>query len=291
MFEAEPTNVLFLLDKSGSMTMTWQDGGQTKRRWESLYNVVDAVTTALDDRVAFGAKLYPSLPNEFGDCEVDPGAEVPIALNNAANLLATLPPPLDALQGSTPTQAGVQQAIAYLDSIYAADPAGTPQQVIVLVADGGISCNGNATTTRNAIAAAANRAQNAIRTYVVGIDISAFVDDEMNDYAVAGGTALPGATKFYQTTDGDALAAALSAIVGDAQSCQVVLDPLPFGPDLLDVEVDGMAVAMVSDCATEDGWVYVTPGDTSRIELCGSACDALKLTGTVDVDYRCPPAG
>lgn len=42
-----------------------------------------------------------------------------------------------------------------------------------------------------------------------------------------------------------------------------------------------------ADCASEDGWHYTDPTPTA-IELCGAACDDLRLTGAVDVDYSCP---
>ena len=288
-FSVVPPNILFLLDKSGSMTIEWYDGGVLTRRWESLYNVVANVTTALDDHVRFGAKLYPSV--DAGSCGVDPGVEVPFALDNAATLLATIPAPEVFVNGSTPTHSGVEEALVYLDAVYAADPTGTPPQALVLVADGGVSCNESAAATEAAIAAAAAQSPNPIPTYVVGIDISAFNDDQMNAYAIAGGTALPGATSFYQTTDGAALAAAFDAIVADAQTCDVVLDPPPFGEDLIDVTLGGVAVPKVTDCATEDGFVFPDPGDLTQLLLCGAACDELKAVGNVSVAYTCPGGG
>jgi hypothetical protein len=37
---------------------------------------------------------------------------------------------------------------------------------------------------------------------------------------------------------------------------------------------------MVNNCQNEDGWVYTNPnGPYDSIELCGAACDAVKIVG------------
>lgn len=63
-------------------------------------------------------------------------------------------------------------------------------------------------------------------------------------------------------------------------------------PDFVEVEIGGMTMDRVEDCATEDGWVYQNPdGPYDSIELCGAACDAYVTAGLVDATYGCPPAG
>ena len=149
----------------------------------------------------------------------------------------------------------------------------------------------SAAATEATIAAAYNQSPNSIPTYVVGINISAFNDDEMNAFAQAGGTALPGAVNFYQTTDGQALQAAMSAIISDAQSCDVILDPPPFGADLIDVTLNGATVEAITDCVTESGYYFPDALDLGRLEVCGAACDELKLAGQINVAYTCPGGG
>jgi hypothetical protein len=185
----------------------------------------------------------------------------------------------------------VEEAYAYLNGVYANDPQQTPPQAVVLVADGAVSCSQSASATEAAIAAAYNQSPNSIPTYVVGINISAFNDDEMNAFAQAGGTALPGAVSFYQTTDGQALQAAMNTIIADAQSCDVILDPPPFGADLIGVTLNGTTVGEITDCTTESGYYFPDAPDLGRIELCGAACDELKLSGDVNVAYMCPGGG
>jgi hypothetical protein len=139
---------------------------------------------------------------------------------------------------------------------------------------------------------------------VVGIDIANAVSPEVNDgnpdntntylalneVAVAGGHPNPGAEQFYQTTNQAELQDALQLIIDDALSCTVPLTPAPVFPELLEVYIEAMMVPEVTDCATEDGWVYTQPnGPYDAIELCGSWCDALKSSGTVTAEYYCTP--
>ena len=282
-----PPNVLLLIDKSSSMTMTWDDDGQNTPRWNSLRTVVESLTSNLDDHVRFGVKTYPRLDSGFGECGVDAGADVEFALDNGAEILATLPPNNAPLQGNTPTQPGVESAIAYLNSVYDADPDATPPQAIILIADGGIGCDGSTNQTTAAIASAFAQAPNSISTYVVGIDISAFVDDEMDAYAQAGGHPLDGPLGFYQTTDAQELATALDAAVSDIQACQVPLDPQPGQDVTLEVYVDDVEVPELDACGDQPGYVLEEIDGLLTLVFCGPSCDAVKLSGTANVKYFC----
>ena len=282
-----PPNILFLIDKSSSMTMTWQDGGANTPRWNSLRSVVESVTDGLDPHVNFGVKVYPRLDSGFGECNVDAGADVDFALDNGPLILSTLPPNNAALQGSTPTQPGVESAIAYLNSVYDADPVGTPTQAMILIADGGIGCDGSSGQTTAAIAGAYAQAPNSISTYVVGIDISAFVDDEMNAYAQAGGHPLGGATDFFQVTDGQELGVALEEVVSTIQACQVPLDPQPSESVTIEVRVEGVLLDELDSCADAPGYTIEDIEGTLTLSFCGPSCEAVKLSGTANVQYFC----
>src|SRR5690606_10291218 len=105
---------------------------------------------------------------------------------------------------------------------------------------------------------------------------------KLNELAVAGGKPLGGSADFYQTQNEIELQDAIQAIVDDAASCTLHLDPVPFFPELVEVEMDGAMVPKVTDCASEDGWVFSNPnGPYESLELCGSFCeqasDALEL--------------
>ncbi len=290
-FGTVPPNVLLVVDKSGSMTEVWSDGGRLVQRWESLVGVVDDIVGNFDDQMNLGLQLYPEHAGGFGSCIVTPDPTIPVTPMAGAMIQASLA--TANIQGSTPLQSGVQTGIDHLDGIHAADPMGTPQQAMILIADGGISCSENHGATVNAIETAATQAPNPIPTYVVGIDISGFDDDAMNEYAIAGGQPAPGpGNSFYDTQSGDELAAALSLIAGELQSCTVVLDPPP-NPELLpymELEIDGMPYPELEDCDAGDGWSFEN-GSEDTVVFCGAACVALQELGTVDATYGCPPSG
>ena len=91
-----PSDVLLVLDKSGSMSMQkWDhdDNPQTPTvtRWNSLHGVVESVVTKFNKTVNFGVKLYPKIDagsyEDVGACIVNPGVEVEIAPLNAAKVL------------------------------------------------------------------------------------------------------------------------------------------------------------------------------------------------------------
>jgi hypothetical protein len=269
------------------MTMTWNDGGMSTPRWNSLRSVVESVTTSLDDHVNFGVKTYPKIDSGFGECGVDAGVDVDFALNNGSTILSTLPADNAALQGNTPTQAGVDAAIAHLNAVYDADPSGTPPQAMLLIADGGIGCNGSAAQTTTSISNAFAQSPNSISTYVVGIDISAFVDDEMNGYAQAGGHPLGGSFDFYQTNDAAQLATAIDEVISDIQLCEVPLDPAPNSAITIEVRVEDVLLNELSSCGSDPGYIIEDLGGQPTLVFCGPSCDAVKATGTANVQYFC----
>ena len=56
------------------------------------------------------------------------------------------------------------------------------------------------------------------------------------------------------------------------------------------VQIDGVEVPQISDCNTEDGWMYVPPNPPyDTIEFCGTACDDFRANGNADILYFCTP--
>jgi hypothetical protein len=320
-----PPNLLFVLDKSGSMT------GQTPTtRWFELHSVVTSVVTQFQDRIQFGVELFP---DNSGGCNVSAGFDIPPVLNNLATILAGIPAADVTIPGDhlTPMQTGFVNAVNWIN----ANGAGRTNAIVLLadgaISDGRILCrrcalqgnqlvavnNVNSTVSQpncpgntvNGLTTAITNARNAgVNTYVVGIDIPPTNNDqvvggitvqfpgldsiqgEMNGYAVAGGVPGPGGG-FYNTQDVGALQTAFETIVDDVVSCTIDLsDPPPF-PDLTEVEVGGTSYPFnpTLDCATEDGWRYLLDGmgEITGIELCGAACDGFKVSLTADVEYFC----
>jgi len=301
-------SVLFVLDKSGSMNTKWDHDANvdtaTISRWNSLYQVVQNLVTAVANDLNVGALLFPKVgasTSGSGACALEASApEVPVAPDNADALLAGIPPADTAsLTGGTPTSAAITQSVEHLASM----PAGSAK-AIVLVTDGAANCkSGEIGENLNTVyddtlptVVADAYANQGISTYVVGIDIVDTVislptvnpHDALTDVAIAGGVPQDGPEKFYNANSQMELEAALDAISW-AIECTITLDAEVSFPGVVTVEVNGTPIGHVSDCASEDGWVFtadVAPYNT--IMLCGSACPAIGVTTEVDVHVECP---
>jgi len=308
-----PPNIILVLDKSGSMV------AQTPTRWSELYNVVDAVVTAFESQINFGAWLFPSIQatNDLNQnaCVVNANPEVGVAPNNAAAILAGIPPANSTsatIKGGTPAARTIDSAVTYLKGLNPQNP-----RAIILITDGAANCqvgtnwpqvfNQYDNTLHTFVANAWTNDQ--IPTHVVGIDIDNATTSNVQDgtpdsvnpwqkldqLANEGGTCIGdcapgGVADFYATTNQQELLDALQAAVDSALSCVVPLNPEPPFPDLMEVEIGGMMVPKVNDCANEDGWVYVNPnGPYDAVEICGSWCDTLKMQGSLEAKYYCIP--
>ncbi|MEZ4447992.1 MAG: vWA domain-containing protein [Nannocystaceae bacterium] len=286
--EPIPSDVLFVLDKSGSMSMQLWDHDNNLQtpnvtRWKSLYNVVEGVVTKFDDKLNFGAKLFPKIDAgsyvEQGACEIDPGVEVPVAPNNAVALLAGIPGPDFMVLGGTPSYQALDAGFTYVNTLMTGLDA-----AVIFITDGEISCDNPPAAAIAAISDAWDK--QGVPTYVVGIDVDAQTSAQLDQFAVAGGKPLKnGPYKFYQATDQIELEAAMQSILDDTVSCVLPVDPEPAYPELFEVWLDNAKITEVGDCAKEDGWVWTKPH--TEISLCGASCSKLKQGKNVEAKYYC----
>jgi Mg-chelatase subunit ChlD len=287
-----PPDLLFVLDKSGSMSMEqWDhdDNPQTPNvtRWYSLHGVVDSVVKTFNKTVHFGVKLYPKIDAgsyiDKGACIVNPGVEVEIAPMNAAGVLAGIPAADFAVLGGTPMETGLKEAFVYLNAL---DPG--KQRFALMIADGEISKTCPGEVFNEALGAVASAHANGIATYVVGIDVDPSTSDQLSALADAGGKPNPnGPDLFYQTNNQLELQAAIQQIIDDTLSCVIDVDPEPSEPELFQVWIGQDQIAAVADCAKDDGWVWTKPH--IQIELCNAACTKLKKSSAVEARYYCEP--
>jgi hypothetical protein len=331
-------NVVLVLDKSGSMVSDpggyWDADGDDAdddgfvdgdpnmtpatpkvTRWNSLYSVVDQIVTGFDDRMDFGAVLFPSKSAtkdySAAACPVNAEPEVPVGESQAQQILQTIPGAADTMfQGGTPAASGVETAVAALAGLDPERP-----QYLILITDGAANCAADAPDNNTRfevyderlaeVVAEANAG--GILTFVVGIDIknttSPMIKDgnpdntntyeKLNMVAEAGGMPRPGDEKFYNTVNQVELQTALEGIVDVITSCVFPLS-MPLKPNyhVQDITVDPQGDGLmygedpVTDCATESGWRY-TDETRSAIELCGDACSLYKQTGEVDINFKC----
>jgi len=309
-------NMMLVLDKSGSMLTTWDHDANVNTppitRWNSLYQVVDTVTGKFNDKVNFGANLFPNKSAQqvynANACLVNANVEIKVKAKNQAAILAGIPPANTmTIYGGTPAAGGLTSALTHLKTL---DPA--VPRAILLVTDGAANCGmglappplfeqydqnvhtivGDAYTV------------DKIPTYVIGINtinmqsnaaqdgspdnINAFT--KLNELAVLGGNPKNDPQeKFYNADNQIELGAALDAVIADALSCVIPLDVEPAKPEFTQIKINGIKVPHVNSCA-ENGWVYTNPnGPYDAIELCGTACSDLKMSGKADVNFFCVP--
>jgi hypothetical protein len=259
-------------------------------RWHSLHNAVELIVGTFDFTINMGVLMFP-VPGDPVDCDVGSEPQVPVTPLGGDLIMDVLPPKdaYDELWGNpTPTADALAVATTHLLTL---DPA--VPRALVLVSDGVVSepCFN---TQEEALAVIAGALQtHGIPTYVVGVRITSSWEDGYNEWAVAGGVPSGGANDFYDVNNEIELQAALQQIAAMEVSCVAPLDPQPPNPAMVQVRLNGNIVPPATDCATEDGWVYVNPaGPYDAIELCGSYCDTFEVTGgEVLALYDCPPEG
>lgn len=129
-------NVLFVLDKSGSMEAT--PDGFTKSKWDTLVSSLSSALDAVQDDILMGLELYPSGDTEADVCAIAAGIDVDVAPGDQA--LADIEAVLEAASpdGQTPTAAVLQAALEYFTDGPGADLEGGA--FVVLATDGGPNC-------------------------------------------------------------------------------------------------------------------------------------------------------
>lgn len=309
-FDAEPPNVMLVLDKSRSMTSSWDHDLDNATpyisRYHSLHNVVTYLVTTLGDDFNFGAQLFPAAdayldePTNDHSCVVSDQPEVAIAAASGLAILEALPAAADAsISGGTPAVAGLRNAIEALQNI---DNEGN--RAVVLVTDGAANCNpdetadttlfGYDTRVPEVLSEAYNELD--IPVYVVGINILDVMGNKpavnpleaLTEAATVGGVPAAGELPFYNAFNeielGDALVEVLAAI-----ECTINLEVEPDEASNVVVSVEGTSYEQVEQCDSQDGWVYSKPaGQLDTILLCGTACTSIQGGGTVEVEYLCP---
>ena len=306
VLDTKTPNVVLVLDKSGSMTSNeWSPDGsdELETRWKSLHRVVSGVVSNFEDRVNFGAALFPAYEaggRSFdGACMMADAAEVPVAPNNAAAILAAMPGADDDTNGGTPASAGILNGLDALADIPETEPT-----AMVLVTDGVANCVSEEDKYGVYDEGLSQAVQDAydndgVATYVVGINITDDTDnsagvnprDKLNEVAAGGGVPRSGDDKFYNVFDGAELTAAMDAIAA-RMGCTIDLPTSPGHPNYVEVKVGGVEIERVDDCANEDGWRFTSDSAPyNTIELCGSACTNLQVEGQLETDYACPPVG
>ena len=276
-----PASVLILMDRSGSM-----EGDN----WVQTQAAVGKVLELHGATTHFGLLMFPQ---KGSSCSLAALPDVPFALNNGQPIVDKMAD--TGTGGNTPTGGALLAA----HQIFNQTPT-DGQKLVIVATDGSPNCamdcqacgcafgcdffcfNEDTCAEGEVFDAVKALTSAGIKTYVVGIAGSSGAKAVLNKMADLGGTALPGDVKYYETTSGEGLAAALDSIAGSVASCNVKLQ-IPPGTAFLVVEIDGQPAA--HDTTHVDGWDLLE-GDV--LQLYGPACDAASSgDADVTVTYVC----
>jgi len=271
--EAQPPDLLLVVDKSGSMGDNI--GGANK--WNTMRS---ALGTTLDDNantVHFGLMLYPA--NDVcaaGSVNTAVTASSGAAINSALNQVSP--------EGGTPTHTSLQNALSYYQGA-AVNPNG---RFVLLATDGEPNCQNTndptIPTVTESVAAITALKNAGIPTYVLGFG-GGVNGATLQAMAQAGGQ-----NQYYSASSPTELAAALDAITGDVAlpDCSFTLGEVPSDPTRLRLYFDDVEVGRSS--LHSDGWDY--DGSNNTLTIYGGSCDTLQggNVGAVRVDYGCEGA-
>jgi MYXO-CTERM domain-containing protein len=233
-------NVMFVVDKSGSMAQNPDGGGNPPTKWDLTRQAVASAVDKYGNRIPFGLTMFSSDGNNAQQCYMDATVQVPVGHKTAGairQIIFATPP-----KGGTNTGEGIHRAVAEggLDDL-------TRGNYIVLITDGNPNCNPGdggqppvPKYTLSEITAAATRCQDPknpckdplppVHTFVVGFDNSGGVDPvNLNNMAIAGlepkegcNPNVKGMPCYYSASSTSAFQQAMTEIVAGLQSTSVI---------------------------------------------------------------------
>jgi len=284
--EARPVYLVFMFDKSGSMT----ENGSPK--WSSSKAATKAFFESADSKgISASLSFFPDQQNY--SCNTSAYSTPKVAMGALpSNAFGSQ---LDAQSpaGGTPTYQAMQGAIGYAQSV-ASGQGKDGSVAIVLVTDGLPQANCNNTSISQVKSLAASVAA-TIPTYVIGVGDAL---SNLNDIAVGGGTkaALVVSQSNAAQIQAD-FAKAINQIKASALTCDYKIPAAPSGEtfDRSKVNVQhtptGAAAATLQynqACTGGTGWKYDDATNPTRILLCDGSCDGVKAkAGKVDILFGC----
>lgn len=302
-FAAAVPNVMFVIDRSGSMQWDLSgneyDGGRPSR-WQVESQSLAQVLPPHDNRIAMGALMFPSVASQA--CDLPTTVDLSPALNNSASLLRLfLVNPL----GGTPTAGALQLAANHLKGLHTASSA----RALVLTTDGAPNCNlnlnpntcvctvtldpitgvcgivGNCLDDTNTVATVRSLYQQEhIPTYVIGLASAQNpFNGVLDQMALAGGVPRTGTGyRFYAVDQPADLTAALDRVTAQLTLCTYLSNTLPGVNEKFVVRVGGTPVD-----AGATGWEWADYAN-GELVLHGAACDSAAQGAAVTALIECP---
>ena len=298
---ADPPNIYFVLDRSGSMA--------ENNKWGQVRQVVAQVLQALGPRANFGATVFPGFaqsacapPKQI--LVISPGDPPGGGAGPTTNAL--LKSTSGAPSGGTPTAQALRSVLPILG-------AAAGKSFVILATDGGPNCNSAASCgfdqcmpniedtdgcsslgPRNCCeppdgfreacldAPATNSAVAALKAagipvYVVGLPGTTQYGALLDQLAVSGGTALAASPKYYKVElQNTQLLSALKQIAAKiVATCEFKLKEAPADPTKVNVYLD--EVVLPKDPV--NGWKI----EAGTVTLMGTACSKVLNGDVLDV--------
>jgi hypothetical protein len=271
---AYPT-VMFVLDRSRSMSTELESSSRTTTRWQALGSGLKMALPSIDTSVQIGALLFPTgtADGESEQCTVSAKVSLQPALGNVAELTALMADSLPG--GATPTATAIDHAAQSLLSTRASNQA----RALVLATDGSPDCNSdlNANTCRcvssdnechsstrclddaRTIATISKYKAMGVLTYVIGIQSAGDTEfsDVLDAMADAGGRPQSAAArKYYAARSESQLDAALETIAKQVGNCIYLTESVPDSGGTIQLVLDGVVLA-----ETDWSWQDVSNGE------------------------------
>lgn len=312
-----PSNLMFVVDRSGSMACNLPSDGQSSAdcaayparrypdkpsKWELTLAAIEQALVALQSQgdISVGLSIFP-LDNTACSIAPTPAVALTSLTNTARGALNTALEARDPY-GETPLAGATILTYSYFLDAMRAGLEG--ENYVVLITDGVETCN--TTALGNLLTQDATTALKSleIRTFAIGVPGSESGRATLSKLAIAGGTVRDSSCTAGPTADqgnchfdmtessnfSDDLLAALAAINTVVVGCSLDVPTGNIDLQRVNVSLNGQAIpydASQSCTTVTTGWQYAD--NYAHIVLCGEACTTARQPGaSVNLVFGCP---
>lgn len=307
--------VIFVIDRSGSMSSALPGDTSGRSKWELLRDSLGPMVKSLASKITVGAKFYPEAHDgRFRDpsvaCRVD--SSVDREPSQSTDLLETFDSTAPA--GGTPTADALRSTVDYL----AQHEDRSKSRFLILATDGAPNCNGSDTldsktcvcTTQDPDGCRTGSSNpynclddartiaviedaldvHFVPTYVIGlgaVDRPEFTS-ALDRMATAGGRGRDVPPRYYEALNATDLGAALAGIEKNLSACTYVTPSRPDSPDSITVRIGDKVV--LRDDTHKSGWDWLDRA-YGKIGFFGASCESLTASTAISARVDCDQAG